>query len=87
MPIRSAIDLLAAIDNNSDLREQMYRCPGSNELRAYLKVKGYSFDNDEFEEAVRIQHVQCQTIEDAQKLLHKADWLRYLMLINEKTEL
>ncbi len=87
MPIRNAIDLLADIDNNSDLREQMYRCPGSNELLAYLKVQGYSFDNDEFEEAVRIQHVQCQTLEDAQELLHKADWLRYLMLINEKTEL
>lgn len=82
MPIRNALDLLHDIDSNSDLREQMYRCPGSVELLVYLNANGYTFDIDEFEEAVRFQHVKCQTLEDAQELLHKADWLRYLMMIN-----
>ena len=85
MAIRNAINLLEDIDGNSELRFHLYRCSGSAEMRTYLKTKGYSFDIDEFEEAVRLKHVLCQTLEEAQKLLHKADWLRYLIIINENT--
>lgn len=83
MPINSAIDLLKAIDHSSELRDQMYRCGGSEELMIYLEAVGYQFDVEEFEEAVRLQHVKCQTLEAAQELLHKADWLRYLLLMND----
>jgi hypothetical protein len=84
MAIRNAIDLLKDIDENSELRFYLYGCSGSVEMHTYLRSKGYSFDIEEFEEAVRLKHVLCQTLEDAQELLHKADWLRYLMVINEK---
>jgi hypothetical protein len=83
MPIRNAIDLLEAIDLNSELRDQMYRCAGSEELMVFLNMKGYQFDVEEFEEAIRLQHVKCQTLEAAQELLHKADWLRYLLLMSD----
>lgn len=80
MPIQNAIDLLNVIDDNKELRNQMYGCKNNVDLLTFLKLKGYYFTVEEFEDAVRLQHVQCQTLEAAQELLHKADWLRYLLL-------
>lgn len=82
MPIQKAIDLLNDIDDNKALRHQMYGCENTDELMRFLHAEGYVFSVDEFEEAVRFQHVQCQTLEAAQELLHKADWLRFILLTN-----
>lgn len=83
MSIRNAIFLLNAIDNDLALREQLYRCVDNEELMECLKLKGCPFSNDEFEEAVNHLHVQCQTIENAQLLMQKAEWLRFLLFINQ----
>jgi len=40
---------------------------------------------DEFEDAVNMLHVQCQKLENAQLLLQKAEWVRFLLFINQKT--
>ena len=82
MPIRNAIFLLNAIETDTKLRDRMYRCNDNEELVMYLKSMGYIFDNDEFEDAVNFLHLQCQTLENAQLLLQKAEWLRYLIFIN-----
>jgi len=84
MSIRNAIFLLNAIDNDLKLREQIYGCIDYNELMDFFKSLGYIFDDDEFEDAVNSLHVQCQTAENAQLLLQKAEWLRYLLFINQK---
>jgi len=82
MPIQCAIDLLNAIDDNKTLRKQMYGCESNDALMEFLKKEGYTFTVDEFEESVRALHVKCQTLEAAQELLHKADWLRFLLTMN-----
>ncbi len=84
MSIRNAIFLLNAIDNDLKLREQLYQCADYRELMDCLISKGLPFSNDEFEEAVNHLHVQCQTLENAQLLMQKAEWLRYLLFINQK---
>jgi predicted ribosomally synthesized peptide with nif11-like leader len=84
MSIHNAIYLLNAIENDTKLRGEMYRCNNNEELKSFLKATGFIFSNDEFEEAVNSLHVQCQTLEQAQLLLQKADWLRYMIFINEK---
>jgi predicted ribosomally synthesized peptide with nif11-like leader len=81
MSIQNAINLLNAIDNEPNLRMQMYSCFGSDEVLDYLKAKGFSFSFSELEDAVNYKHVQCQTIEEAQELLHKADWLKFQISI------
>lgn len=83
MPIQNAISLMDAIDSDPNLREQMYRYSEADELVAYLQTIGYGFTADEFEDAVRYQHVRCQTLEAAQELLHKADWLRFQITITK----
>ena len=84
MSIRNAIFLLNAIDDDLELREQLYRCADYDELMSCLNASGYLFDIDEFEDAVNHLHVQCQTLENAQFLLQKAEWLRFLLYINQK---
>jgi predicted ribosomally synthesized peptide with nif11-like leader len=82
MPIQNAINLFNAIDTDQALREQMYSFANGGELMAYLQTIGYGFSLDEFEDAVNSQHVQCQSLEAAQELLHKADWLRFQISTN-----
>jgi predicted ribosomally synthesized peptide with nif11-like leader len=86
MSIRNAILLLNAIDDDSVLREEIYLCNEADQVMNYLKSRGYHFDMDELEDAIHHLHVQCQTLEDAQCLLHKADWLRFLMFVSENSE-
>ena len=84
MSIRNAIFLLNAIDNDSNLRDRIYGCDDYDKLMDCFKSLGYVFDDNEFEDAVNHIHVQCQTLENAQLLLQKAEWLRYLLFINQK---
>lgn len=84
MSIRNAIFLLNAIDNDTKLRDHLYRCDSYEELMECLKSKGFPFTRGEFEDAVNHLHVQCQTLENAQLLMQKAEWLRYLLFINQK---
>jgi hypothetical protein len=86
MSIRNAIFLLNAIDNDCRLRDRIYSCTDHDELMKCFKSLGYIFDEYEFEDAVNHLHVQCQTVENAQLLLQKAEWLRYVMFINQKAE-
>ena len=83
MSIRNAIFLLNAIDHDSNLRDKIYSCGNYDELMDCFKSLGYVFDDNEFEDAVNHLHVQCQTAENAQLLLQKAEWLRYLLYINQ----
>jgi hypothetical protein len=85
MPIKHAILLLHAIDDDPALREQMYYCNNPGEVMSFLNSKGYNFNIDEFEDAARILHLKCQSYEEADFLLQKADWLRFQILTNEHT--
>jgi predicted ribosomally synthesized peptide with nif11-like leader len=87
MSIHNAIRLLNAIDSDPGIRDRMYQCKDSEQLMAYLESQGYAFTSDELEDAINALHVRCQTLEDAQSLLHKADWLRFMLLMNENTEI
>lgn len=87
MSIHNAILLLSAIENDAKLRASMYDCRNKEELMDYLESQGYIFSSDQFEEAVNHLHVQCQSLEQAQMLLQKAEWLRLLFVINQITTL
>jgi Nif11 domain len=88
MSMINVIHLFITVDIDPEFRKKIYQCKDSKSLRSYLNSRGYYFDQDEMEDAINYLHVQCQTLEEAQNLLHKADWLRYLIFLNEnnKTE-
>jgi hypothetical protein len=79
MAIYHVIKLLSAIDFDDALRYELYNCFDQVELVSYLNSKGYYFDRDDIDDAINYLHVRCQTLEDAQTLHIKADWLRFLI--------
>jgi hypothetical protein len=83
MAMNNVIHLFLTIDKDPGFREQIYQCKDSDNLMAFLNSRGYYFDQDEMEDAINYMHVQCQTLEEAQQLLHKADWLRFLIFMNK----
>jgi len=79
MATHHVIKLFNTIEYDYDLREKIYECNGSNELMSMLNSIGYYFDNDDIDNALNMMHIQCKTLEQAENLFHKADWLRYLI--------
>lgn len=84
MSIKNAINLLNDIDLQESLRIKMYMCESNKELEECLKSNGYDFTDAEFEDAVNYTHVQCQRLEQAQLLMQKAEWLRFLLFTSAK---
>lgn len=86
MPVQHAIALLNTIDREPAMREQMYRFSHTLDLFDFLNSKGFGFKMHEFDEAVNILHLKCQSYEEADALFHKADWLRFQLWIPENIE-
>jgi hypothetical protein len=83
MPIRNAILLLSAIEKDSVLRDNIYRCSNGEELETYINSLGYVFDSSEFEDAVNHLHLKCQSYEMADLLMQKAAWVRLQLFENQ----
>ena len=84
MSILSAIDFIKNLDNGVDLRLKLYSCNSANELEQCLAKNGYWFSYNELDEAINSLHVKCQTVQEAQDLMHKAEWIKYMLLHNKK---
>jgi hypothetical protein len=79
MAIYHVVRLLHSIELDEQFRLELYNCNDNTELVNYLNSKGYYFNDDDIDNAINLLHVKCQTLEDAQELQNKADWLRYLI--------
>lgn len=76
MSMHNAIRFLRDIDSIDELRHELYLCGSYDELFATLAKAGYSFTGAEFEEMVDHLHVSCETTEEADILMGKANWFR-----------
>lgn len=76
MAIVHAMKFLKEIDDQPDLRNVLYECKGLEDLFATLEEAGYPFSGGEFEEAVDHVHVGCQSEQDADVLMTRANWFR-----------
>ncbi|MFT3738559.1 MAG: hypothetical protein QM786_07355 [Breznakibacter sp.] len=79
MPIGNAMKLLNEMDHDPGLRRRIYKCQTQTELSDYLASIDRAFTRYEFEEAVNHLHVQCQTHEQAEHLMARAQW--YAMVV------
>ena len=78
MSLGNAIKLVRLVDVEIGLREGMYECKDFKSLKKFLKSRGYDCTFEELEDAINSLHVQCQTLEQAQYLMHKAELLKYI---------
>ena len=76
MSIQQAMRFLKDLDQLQQLRSELYGCTTPEAQFAKLKAAGFAFSGAEFEEAVDHMHVACQTREDADELMNRANWLR-----------
>lgn len=76
MSIQKAIHFLRDIGEQPELRNRLYAVQGRDELFSVLAEIGYGFTGGEFEEAVDHVHVACQSAEEADNLMDKANWFR-----------
>lgn len=82
MAIKNALRFLGVIDQDNEFRNRLNTCLTKADLMECLSDHHLHFTEDEFEESVRLLHLQCQDWEQADALLHKAEWLRFLFTMN-----
>lgn len=80
MSVRNVYALFKAIDVNDELRSSLYSCSSKGELISCLEMNQMSFSFDEFEEAINVMHVNCQTQEATNELFGKSNWFKFLYL-------
>lgn len=76
MSIQNSIDFLQAYAGQPEIRSQLYKLDTRKEFTDWLSERNLLFQYGEFDESVNLLHVKCQTIEQADDLLHKVDWFR-----------
>lgn len=79
MPIKDVVRLIVDTADSDHLRTDMNKCGNSVELISFLNRLGYNFNQSEFEDAVRMLHLRCQSESEAAFLMGKVMWLRYVL--------
>ena len=78
MTIQNAIHFLLVTVDDSAHRDELYRLGSRTDFARWLVEHSIPFQMDEFEESVNLLHVKCQTIEQADQLLHRVDFTRMI---------
>ncbi len=79
MSLKNAIDFIKDAGQDPLLRNGLVKLEQA-EILPELEKLGYGFTIPEFEEAINVQHVQCQTEEDANFLFHVVNWFKLLCI-------
>jgi len=74
MSIQNAINFIHRVGSDDAYRKSMYKYCCKEEMLEGLKNDGTGFTLTEFEDAVNIQHVKCQTVEEANDLKQVELW-------------
>lgn len=76
MSIQGALTFIREADGNDRLRKSCYACRSRSELYNHLKDKGFTFTNDECEDALRTLLLKCQNEEQAEKVYQWQSWFQ-----------
>lgn len=80
MAIQNAMNLIRDVKTDEDLRDKLYTLP-QGEIELFLDEQGYKFSYPEFEDAIDMLHVKCQTHEEAEELMQVVMWLKLLFTV------
>lgn len=79
MPIKDVVRLILDTSDSEPLRTILNKFGSAAELLSFLNKKGYHFNQNEFDDAVRMLHLRCQSEGEAAFLMGKVMWLRYVL--------
>jgi len=75
MSIQNSINFIASVSRDNNLRCALNRMP-PNDFFSHLKLRGFEFTPEEFEESINLLHVKCQFEEQAELLFEVVSWYR-----------
>lgn len=79
MPVKDVIRLILDTAGSEQFRAVLNKYESSVELISFLDQNGYRFNQHEFDDAVRMLHLNCQSEGEAAFLMGKVMWLRYVL--------
>ncbi|HEX2936461.1 MAG TPA: hypothetical protein VHO72_13990 [Bacteroidales bacterium] len=74
MSVQNAIQFILTVTDDGEFRKSLYQYSSRQDLINHLSEKGRGFTISEFEDAVNMQHVKCQTYEEADHLKQIEMW-------------
>lgn len=74
MSIKNALQFISIVSEDDNFRKSLYRYGSRQQLLNHLSEDGRGFSIAEFEDAVNMQHVKCQTYEEADHLKQIEMW-------------
>jgi hypothetical protein len=70
--------LFSRLDNDPELRKKLYAADGQDGRDAVLREAKLYFTDAEFDEMEGALHVQCQTVEEAERFFEFRNWWDFL---------
>lgn len=74
MSVQNALQFISIVSVDEKFRKSLYTYGSRHELMNHLSESGRGFTVSEFEDAVNMQHVKCQTHEEADHLKQIEMW-------------
>lgn len=74
MSLQNALIFIRNVGINAPLRKACYKCRTKSDLLKLLHNEGIGFTENEFEEAVNVSLVKCQTYDEADEVKQTELW-------------
>jgi hypothetical protein len=74
MSVQNALQFISSVSEDDTYRKSFYQYSSRQELIGHLSATGRGFTLAEFEDAVNMKHVKCQTYEEADHLKQIEMW-------------
>lgn len=74
MSVQNALQFISIVSEDDQFRKSLYKYGSRQQLLDHLSQDGSGFTIAEFEDAVNMRHVKCQTYEEADHLKQIEMW-------------
>lgn len=74
MSVQNALQFISIVSEDGNFRKSLYKYATRQELINHLSENGRGFTVSEFEDAVNMKHLKCQTYEEADHLKQIEMW-------------
>lgn len=83
MPLQNAIDFIANLRYDLNLRKKMNRLTPER-IQPFLESNGFTFTYEQFEDAINYYKLRCPTEYDAFEIDEIKFWFRFITTVFEK---
>ena len=80
MSVQNANDFIELVEKNDEFRLKCYESSTIEELMIMLNANGIAFSSNDFENAINMKLVRCQTYEQADVVKDIENWFKLFTL-------